>query len=104
MNFAFIKNKEHEVKFGAGPLLRCQASSYPDIYSIYTPAQTGVPEILVSFRQFEKQEIVSIGYVASLSYSYTLKSRVFIGARASLQNDTNADNITQYGIRIGRRV
>ncbi len=103
LHVALWKTTKHELKIGAGPMIRYQASSLPDIYSIYTPVQTGIPEIVISFRQFEKQEIVSLGYLGSISYSFTFHNRFFIGGAASLQNDTNADIITQYGLKFGKR-
>jgi hypothetical protein len=47
--------------------------------------------------------MVTAGYLVALSYSYTFPKRLFLGLKASFQNDTNGDVITQYGLRIGKR-
>lgn len=101
VNFAFLHTKAHEFKMGLGPVVRYQSSSASGGYSILT--FTSYPEPVFTFRQFEEQNIVTAGYLASVSYSVTFPGRFFIGAKASFQNDTNADVITQYGLRIGKR-
>lgn len=101
-NLAIVHSWVHELKLAAGPLLRYQSSSFPDVYS-YSPATQTYPEPVFSFRQYEPQEIISVGYLAALSYAYTFSRGIFIGAKASFQNDSNSDVITQYGLRIGKR-
>lgn len=93
----------NEVRIGAGPFLRYQSSNAAGGYGITFPAATGYPEPVFTFRNTEDQTLVTAGYQVSLSYAYTFARRFFIGAKASFQNDTNADVITQYGLRLGRR-
>ena len=102
-NFTPLRTPAHELKIGAGPVFRYQSSSASGGYSLTNPPATSYPEPFFTFRQVEDQNIFTVGYQGSLVYSFTLPNRIFIGARASFQNDTNADVITQYGLRIGKR-
>jgi hypothetical protein len=102
INYAPVRTKTNEVKIGAGPLLRYQSSGDGG-YEIFSPARTGLPEPVFAFRQNEPQNIITVGYLVSVAYAYTFSSKLFVGAKASFQNDSNADVITQYGVRIGKR-
>ena len=102
-NYAPLHTTAHELKVGVGTLLRYQVSSVADSYGIYYPAATNFPEPVFSFRNSEDQKLFTIGYQVAVSYAYTFPGRYFLGAKASFQNDSNADVITQYGLRIGKR-
>jgi hypothetical protein len=104
LNYAPLRTQGSELRIGAGPVLRYQSSSASGGYGVYQPTGTGIPEPVFSFRQVEDQNILSAGYLVSLSYAYTFRSKLLIGAKASFQNDINADVILQYGVRIGRRL
>ncbi|HEU4903931.1 MAG TPA: hypothetical protein VFT06_14095 [Flavisolibacter sp.] len=101
VNVAPLRTRRHEVKLGIGPVVRYQSSSASGGYGVLSA--TGYPEPVFTFRQYEKQNVVTVGYLAALSYSFTFPGQFLIGAKASFQNDTNADVITQYGLRIGKR-
>lgn len=100
-NLAPLHTRAHELKLGLGPVLRYQSSSRPDVYGITW--EPNYPEPFFTFRNYEAQNLVTLGYLCSVSYSFTLPRRFLVGAKASFQNDTNADVITQYGLRIGKR-
>jgi hypothetical protein len=102
-SFAPLHTAAHEFKIGLGPVLRYQSSSASGGYSVTSPPAVNYPEPVFTFRQTEAQNIVSVGYLASVSYTFTFPNQVLIGAKASFQNDTNEDVITQYGLRIGKR-
>lgn len=101
VNYAPLRTKHHEARLGAGPVVRYQSSSLPNIYGRTTIPN--YPEPVFTFRHSEKQNLLTLGYQVALSYAYTLRSRFFIGGKMSFQNDTNGDVITQYGLRIGKR-
>lgn len=103
LNYAFLQTGSHEAKLGIGPVLRYQSSSVPNSYGIVNPVVTSYPDPVFTFRHEEDQNIITAGYLASVSYAYTFHSNLFIGAKASFQNDTNADVITQYGLHVGKR-
>lgn len=101
--FAPLHTVANEFKIGAGPFLRYQSSGAADSYGVTFPVATGYPEPVFTFRNNEPQNRLTAGYQVSLSYAYTFAKRFFIGAKASFQNDTNADVLTHYGLRIGKR-
>ncbi len=100
-NLAPLRTRVHELKLGLGPVLRYQSSSMPNVYGI--TRDPNYPEPFFTFRNNEAQNLVTLGYLCSVSYSFTLPRQFLIGAKASFQNDTNSDVITQYGLRIGKR-
>ena len=102
-NYAPLHSKAHELKVGMGPVLRYQSSSASGGYGVTFPPAINYPEPVFTFRQVEDQNIVTVGYLVAVSYAYTFRGQFFIGAKASFQNDSNADVITQYGLRIGKR-
>ena len=101
LSYAPLHTNRHEFKLGAGPVLRYQSSNASGAYGIVWG--NAYPEPTFYFRQYEDQNMVTAGYQVALSYSYTFPNQFLIGAKASFQNDTNADVITQYGLRIGKR-
>jgi hypothetical protein len=101
VHFAPLRTKNHEAKLGAGPVVRYQSSSYPNIYG--TTTLPNFPKPVFTFRHYEEQNMLTFGYQVAVSYAYTLRSRFFIGGKMSFQNDTNGDVITQYGLRVGKR-
>jgi hypothetical protein len=102
-HFAPLRTNDHEFKIGLGPLLRYQSSSASGGYGVMSPTATSFPEPVFTFRQIEEQNMVTLGFLASVSYTFSFNSRFFVGAKASLQDDTNGEVITQYGLRIGKR-
>lgn len=97
----FVQAKRHSVGIAAGPMLRYQATTSPDMVSIYYPAATGMPFPLVLFDHREDQRIFSVGGMAQLSYRYQAGRRFILGALGSFQTDTNSDVIFQAGASIG---
>ena len=103
VNIAPLRTRFHEMKLALGPLLRYQSSSAAGGYSVTYPPATNYPEPVFTFRHYEDQNVLTVGYMASVSYAYTFARGFLLGAKASFQNDTNEDVITQYGLRIGKR-
>lgn len=101
LSFVPLHTRKHEAKLGAGPIVRYQSSSHPDVYARTT--FTNYPEPVFTFRHNEKQNVVTAGYQVALSYAFTFTNRWLLGIAASFQNDTNSDVISQYGIRLGKR-
>lgn len=102
-NFAPLRTRAHELKIGLGPVVRYQSSNASGGYGVTFPPAVDYPEPVFTFRNYEDQNLVTLGYQAAASYSFTFQNRLFVGAKASFQNDTNGDVITQYGLRIGKR-
>ena len=98
--FASLRTASNEIKIGAGALLRYQSSNAGGGYVVYVLPG---PDIAYSFYNNEKQNLLSPGYQLSVAYAHTFSKNFFIGVKASLQNDTNADIITQAGLRVGKR-
>lgn len=101
VQFAPLRTPNQEAKIGVGPVVRYQSSSYPNAYGSYQ--LNNFPEPVFTFRHYEPQNLVTAGYQVSLSYAYTFARGFLLGAKASFQNDTNSDVITQYGLRVGKR-
>ncbi len=102
ISFAPVRSKHHEVKIGAGGLLRYQSDSYAS-YGMYFPPANNFPEPFFTFRNFGKQNTFNAGYLVDVVYAYTLRKNILIGAKLGFQNDTNGDVLTNYGLRIGKR-
>lgn len=104
IKYSFLRIKQHEFGFGAGPLLRYQSSSLGDNgYSVRRITQPGYTEVLIQFDNQSPQRRYTLGYIGELSYNFTLNKGWMIGANAAFQNDTNADAITHLGFMIGKR-
>lgn len=98
--FAPVRTASNELKIGAGPIVRYQSSNASGGYGLtILPG----PEPAFTFYNREKQNIVSAGYQVSFAYAFTFRKGFLLGLKASLQNDTNADIITQVGLRLGKR-
>jgi len=104
LGFAVLNLQHHIVKIQGGLFVRFQSSSYPDSYSVTFPPPVNYPEPFYTFRNEEKQNIFTLGYVAELSYAFITGKNMLLGAKAGFQNDTNADVISYYGIFIGKKL
>lgn len=104
IHYVPLRTRHHELKAGAGVLVRYQSSSVSSGYGVYYPAGgTGFPEPVFTFRNNEKQNTLSAGYQVSLGYAFTLRNHFLLGGQAGFQNDTNADVITRFSLRLGKR-
>lgn len=102
--FSFIHTQRHEVMIALGCFGRYQsASNGSDGYSLYYPATTGVPTILVGYDNKTPQETMSFGGLLQLHYHFTINKSLFFGVTTGFQTDTNGDAIPQAGITIGKR-
>jgi hypothetical protein len=97
VNYPLISNAKHNVSVSAGPVFRLQNSSVPSKFE-YNLSPTGAELYTL---QFEKSRSASIGYLGAASYSYKFNSRVFLGVKFMLQNDTKADLILSQALYIG---
>ena len=74
---------------------RYQSSSIGDNgYAVLYPAGLGLPNdprIFFVFNNYFPQRRYTIGYMAELSYNYTVKNGWLLGANAAFQNDNNGD-------------
>ena len=102
LSFAPVRSKHHEVKIGAGGLFRYQSDSYSS-NGIYFPPSNNFPEPFFTFRNNSKQNTFNAGYIVQVGYAYTFKNNILLGIKAGFQNDTNADVLTNYGFRVGKR-
>ena len=103
LGLAILKLTNHHLKFQGGTFIRFQSSSLPNVYGLTYPPATNYPEPVFTFRHDEKQNILTIGYVAELSYAFVSRKNLLLGAKAGFQNDSNADIISYYGLFIGKR-
>jgi hypothetical protein len=102
LGLAILNFSRHLVKVQGGSFIRYQSSSLPDVYGVTFPPAINYPEPVFTFRNEEKQNILTLGYVAELSYTYITAKKLMLGIKAGFQNDTNGDVITYYGIIIGK--
>lgn len=102
--FSFIRTAKHELLTSLGVFARYQsASNGTDGYRLYYPNMTGVPAILVEYRNETPQETFAVGGLFQLQYNYTINNRISLGLAGGFQTDTNSDAILQGGITIARR-
>lgn len=101
VNFALLYTPIVQLKVGAGPLLRFQSSSYPDVYEYYQDASV-FPEPFYIFYSREKQNIITAGYTVNAIFMARVSPKFLTGLKASFQNDTNGDVITSISLIIGK--
>jgi len=104
LGYAILNFPHHLLKFQGGSFIRFQSSSFPDMYGVTFPSPNSYPEPFFTFRNEEKQNIFTIGYLADLSYTFMTKKNLLLGAKIGFQNDTNGDVITHYGVFVGRKI
>jgi len=103
--WSLIRTTQHEFMVSVGGFGRYQsASNGSDGYSLYFPATTGQPTVLVGYDNHTPQETITAGYIIQFHYNYTFKNNVFIGLLPGWQNDTNGDIITQVALTVGKRI
>jgi len=101
--YNFIKEEEHNLLLGIGPLLRYQSTSYWDALSIYPPAGTGLPFPVVTFDNRTPQRTFAIGVTGRIGYHFTINKKISLGILGSLQFDSNGDVIRNALLSLGRR-
>ncbi len=101
---SLIRSPQHEFMIKLGAFGRFQsASNGSDGYSLYSPAVTGFPTVLVGYNNTTAQQTFSFGGIFQLQYSFTFNKNIFIGLQPGLQTDTNGDVILQGSVVAGRR-
>lgn len=101
---SFIRNQQHELLIGLGVFGRFQsASNGSDGYSLYYPAVTGVPTILVEYNNRTPQKTYSAGALIQLQYNFTFSGNISLGLAPGFQTDTNGDAILQAVLVVGKR-
>lgn len=101
---SFIRNQQHELLIGFGVFGRYQsASNGSDGYSLYYPAVTGVPTILVEYNNRTPQKTYSAGALIQLQYNFTFSKNITVGLAPGFQTDTNGDAIMQAVLIVGKR-
>ena len=103
VQYSFASFSPHSFQLIAGGLLRFQTTSIPEMYSTSAPAG-GSPYPSYTIESFGKQNTFSVGYRVGLAYMVNVSQKWETGIKALLQNDTNADVITQISLVVGRRV
>ena len=98
-----ISSGRSEFILRLGGFLRYQsASNGSDGYSVYYPAATGIPTVLIEYNNKTPQETFAFGGLFQLQYNFILKSKIFLGVIAGFQTDTNGDAIPQITLAIGK--
>ena len=101
--YSFASFSSHSFQLIAGGLMRFQTTSMPEMYSTSSPTPMN-PYPSYTIDQFGKQNTFSVGYRVGLAYMMNVSQKWETGLKAVLQNDTNADVITQLSIVVGRRM
>lgn len=103
--YSFIRNAKHEFLVSLGGFGRYQsASNGSDGYSIYYPAATGIPWVLIGYDNSTPQKTFSVGGLFQLQYNFTFNNKVFIGLSPGFQTDSNGDAMPQVVLLIGKRL
>ena len=102
--FDFIKSKVLNSSISLGGFVRYQsASNGTDGYSLYGPAATGLPTILVEYSNKTPQETVAFGGLLQLQFNVNVSRQWYMGLVPRFQTDTNGDAIVLLGLSVGRR-
>ncbi|NII27866.1 hypothetical protein HB364_22475 [Pseudoflavitalea sp. X16] len=97
-----LRSQRHEVMFSLGAFGRYQSAS-PDGYSVTPPQTSGIPEVLFSLYNWNKQNTIAAGGLLQLHYYFTFNHNILFGIAGGFQTDTNGDAIPQAGLTIGKR-
>lgn len=97
-----LRSQRHEVMFSLGAFGRYQSAS-PDGYGVTPPQTSGIPEVLFSMYNWNKQNTIAAGGLLQLHYYFTINHNILFGIAGGFQTDTNGDAIPQAGLSIGRR-
>lgn len=101
---SFIRNKRNELLLSLGAFGRYQsASNGSDGYSLYYPAATGVPTVLVEYNNKTAQKTYAFGGLLQLQYNFTFNKNIMVGLAPGFQTDTNGDAILQAILIVGKR-
>lgn len=100
LRFSFDLARAHELHIFAGPMVRFQANSLPEISTvIIDPYATDISR---KYRfEFHPQTSLTPGYLFAVGYTATIKSKVRLGGKLYFQNDTRGDVITGITPSIG---
>jgi len=105
VGYDFIRSPRIDLGLRLGALVRYQSSSLPNQLSTYFPgpgSQFPFPVYLAV--QSEPQRTVSLGAQSQLFLNYNVGRKMFVGASAGLQLDTNGDTMfPQLLVSVGRR-
>lgn len=102
---SFLRTNHHEIMLSLGGFGRYQsASNGSDGYSLYNPATTGVPQVLVGYDNRTMQQTLAAGVILQFHYNYTFNNNIYLGIQPGVQTDTNGDVITQAVLTIGKRL
>lgn len=104
LGYTILNFPHHLLKIQGGSFIRFQSSSASGGYGVTYPPAINYPEPVFTFRQVEKQNMFTIGYLAELSYTFITNKNLLLGAKIGFQNDTNGDVITHYGVVVGRKI
>jgi hypothetical protein len=99
---SLIRSRHHEVRISLGGFGRYQSSSV-DGYSVYPPITSGIPEVVYSMYNWNKQHTIAAGALVQLQYNFTFSNKLLLGIKAGLQTDTEGDLISQVGLSVGKR-
>ncbi|MBO9562272.1 MAG: hypothetical protein J7621_05830 [Niastella sp.] len=97
-----IRSRHHEVMFSLTGFGRFQSAS-PDGYGAYSPLASGMPEVVFSMYNWNKQNIVTAGGLLQLHYNFTFSNNLLLGIKAGIQTDTDGELIGQAGLSVGKR-
>ena len=103
LGLSFIRNQKSDLGMQIGSIFRYQSSSYPDEVGIYYPSLTGFPFTVIDIIHLDPQRIFAIGGIIQPYYNYALNEKIYIGANAAFQIDTNGDAISQLNLTCGMK-
>jgi hypothetical protein len=102
---SLVRNSHHEIMLSLGAFGRYQsASNGSDGYSLYYPATTGMPTVLVGYDNHTNQHTIALGGILQFHYNYTFRNNIYLGIQPGVQTDTNGDVILQAALTIGKRL
>ncbi len=92
-----IKGRFFNFSLDAGPIFRFQSSSVPEIYSFHQDA-SNYPEPFYVIIDNSTANTLAIGYDIGVTARKKLDEKIYMGIRASYQNDSQANSIFSVGL------
>lgn len=98
-----IKGRSFNFSIDAGPVLRFQSSSVPEVYSFHQDADY-YPEPFYVINDNSSANTFAVGYNIGVTARKKINKRYYLGARAAYQNDSEASSIFSLGLTLERIV
>ncbi|MBK7097562.1 MAG: hypothetical protein IPH58_03315 [Sphingobacteriales bacterium] len=104
-----IKTYRHQINMQGGAILRFQARSNSSVTYLFVPTdlqewpKLWPPVPVFSFENYDKGQTLTVGYKINARYQFFFAKKLFLGVNGFIQNDTDGDIFSGYGLNFGKK-